>query len=104
MASLQPGQAAEVGQALAFLLGHVIAVGQVRRADRGEPLVGADLMAGDFGDRVPDLVVVVDRIEGLFLYPRCPARMPSSYPWTLSCPMGSVGISIASSGTSSAAM
>src|ERR1700680_3909314 len=69
VALLQPGQAAEVGQALPFLLGHVIAVGQDRRADGGEPLVGADLMARDFGDGVPDLVVVVDGIEGLSLDP-----------------------------------
>src|SRR5271166_6899003 len=69
MAALQPGQAAEVGQALAFLFGHVIAVGQVHRADGAEPLVGADLTAHDFGDRVPDLVVVVDGIEGLSLHP-----------------------------------
>ena len=72
MAALQPGQAAEVGQALAFLLGHVIAVGQVRRTDGGEPIVGADLMARDFGDRVPDLVVVMDGVEGLSLHPGRP--------------------------------
>src|SRR5690242_10511707 len=44
MAPLQPGQPAEVGQALPFLLGHMITVGQVRPGDRREPLVGADLM------------------------------------------------------------
>jgi hypothetical protein len=41
MALLQPGEAAEVGQALAFFLGHVIAVGQVRRGDGREPAVAA---------------------------------------------------------------
>jgi len=41
MALLQPGEAAEVGQALAFFLSHVIAVGQVRRRDGGEPAVTA---------------------------------------------------------------
>src|SRR6516162_7422627 len=41
---LEPGQAAEVGQALAFFLAHVIAVGQVCRGDCREPAVAARLM------------------------------------------------------------
>ncbi len=49
MTALQAGQPTEIGQALAFLLGHVIAVGQVRRTDGGKPLIGTDLMAHDFG-------------------------------------------------------
>src|SRR5215469_3892737 len=62
---LEPGQAAEVGQALAFLLGHVIAVGQVRRGDRGEPAVAARFVPRDLLDRIPDVVVVADGVEGL---------------------------------------
>jgi len=33
MSLLEPGQAAEIGQAFAFLFGHVVAVGQVRPGD-----------------------------------------------------------------------
>src|SRR5690348_1800470 len=73
MALLQPGEAAEVGQALAFFLGHVIAVGQVRRGDGGEPGVAAGLVLGDLGNRVPDVVVVADGVQGLSL---CPGPLP----------------------------
>jgi hypothetical protein len=74
VAALQAGQPAEVGQALALLLGHVVAVGQVGRADRGEPGVAADRVPRHLGDRVPDLVVVVDGVEGLSLDPGGAAR------------------------------
>jgi hypothetical protein len=50
----------------------VIAVGQVRRRDGGEPAVAADLVAGDLCDRVSDVIVVADRIERLSLCPGPP--------------------------------
>src|SRR5881227_1111282 len=63
MAALQAGQPPEVGQPLALLLGHVVAVGQVRPRDRAEPLIGTHLMASDLRNCVPDLVVVLDSVE-----------------------------------------
>ena len=83
MALLQPGEAAEVGQALAFFLDHVIAVGQVRRRDGGEPAVAVGPVPGDLGDRVPDVIVVADGVQALSLCRGqcCPAqaalRMPN---------------------------
>src|SRR5579875_3693522 len=65
--ALQAGQAAEVGQRLALLLGHVVAVGLVRRGDRGEPAVAADQMPAHLRHRVPYLVVVADGVHGLLL-------------------------------------
>ncbi|WP_067669758.1 hypothetical protein [Nocardia miyunensis] len=56
----------------------MIAVGQVRRRDGRVPLVATDLVSHYFGDRVPDLVVIVDRIESLVL-----RRGPA-----LTCPAG----------------
>src|SRR5690348_16893305 len=74
MALLQPGETAEVGQALAFFLGHVIAVGEVRRGDGGEPVAAAGPVGGHLGDRVPDVIVVADGVQRLPLCPGAPAR------------------------------
>src|SRR6185312_6540022 len=74
VAQLEPGAAAEVGEALALFLGHVVAVGHVHRGDRRKPLAGARLVPGDRGDRVPDVVVVVDRIQRFRLGARRAAR------------------------------
>src|ERR1022692_3514849 len=67
VAQLELGETAEVGEAFAFFLGHVITVGQIHRGDRGVPFITTDLMAHDRGDRIPDVVVVVDRVEGFVL-------------------------------------
>ena len=74
MASLQPGQAAEIGQALAFFFGHVVAVGQVRGGHGRVPVIAAYRVPRGFRDRVPDLVVVVDGVQGLTFDPRLSPR------------------------------
>jgi len=71
---LQPGQPPEVGQALAFLFGHVIAVGHVRAGDGRVPVIAANRMPRGLRDRVPDLVVVADGVQGLVLHPGLAAR------------------------------
>ena len=67
VAQLKPGEAAEVGEAFTFFLSHVIAVGQIHRCDRRVPPSTAGLVARDRGDRVPDVVMVMDRIECFLL-------------------------------------
>jgi hypothetical protein len=62
---LQPGVAEEVGEALALLLAHVVAVGLVRLGDGVISILAADPMARDRGGRVADIVVVGDRVCGL---------------------------------------
>src|SRR4051794_36317997 len=62
---LQVGVLPEVDQVLALLFGHVVAVGLVRLADGLPPAIGADLVLRGLGDRVADLVVVLDRVLGL---------------------------------------
>ena len=74
VALLQPGQAAEIGQALAFLFGHVVAVGQVRPGDSLVPGVAANRVPRDLRDRVPDVVVITDGVQGLVLHARRPLR------------------------------
>src|SRR4051794_18204653 len=62
MAQLQIGVATKIGQALAFFLGHMIAIGLVAGVERLEPRVGADLLLVDGSTRIADLVMILDRI------------------------------------------
>jgi len=68
VAFLKPGQPAEIGQPFAFLFSHVVAVGQVGARDGRVPLVTADRVPGHVRDRVADVVVVVDGVQGFVLY------------------------------------
>ncbi len=67
VAQPEPGETAEVGEAFALFLSHVIAIRQIHGGDRGIPLAAAGLVARDCGDRVPDVVVIVDRVECFLL-------------------------------------
>src|SRR3569623_1435752 len=57
----------EIRQPLALFLGHVIAIGLVRRSYRLAPRLGSDLAFVDSGTRVTDLVMVLDRALSLVL-------------------------------------
>jgi hypothetical protein len=58
---------AEVGETFAFLLRHVIAVRQVHTGDCIEPFAAAHDVLSDQGDGVPDVVVIMDRVDRLRL-------------------------------------
>src|SRR5438270_5949760 len=57
---------AEIGQALALLFGHVIAVRLVGRCDGVEPCGRARFEFVHLCSRVPDLIMVLDRIASFF--------------------------------------
>ena len=65
MPRIDVGVDAEIGQALAFLLAHMFGVDDIGLAHCLEPGLGADLVALDRLDRVPQLVVVLDGVLGL---------------------------------------
>jgi hypothetical protein len=68
VALLQPCHAAEIGQPLPFLFSHMVAVGQVGARDSRVPAVTTDRMARHVRDRVPDVVMVVDGVQGFILH------------------------------------
>ena len=65
MTERQVGVPAEVGQPLFFLFSHVIAVSLVAGGDGFEPLSRSSVVSIDVRRRVPDLVMVLDRVARL---------------------------------------
>jgi hypothetical protein len=65
MAKFEACSQSEVRQTLALFLAHMIAVRFVRFRDRSEPAVACNVVLRNFGHRVANLVVILDRILGL---------------------------------------